>query len=346
MTENKTKKIILKSFLSPGDIVMLTAAVRDLKKAHGDDFAVGVKTSCHHIWENNPYIVPLREDYPDVEVIKVEYPLIHKSNVAPYHFVHGYAQFLEEKLGVKIPLTKFSGDIHISDKEKGWISQVEELGYKGPFWIIMAGGKYDFTCKWWHPDRYQEVIDHFKGKITFVQVGEKNHFHTPLKGVIDLVGKTDLRQFIRLVYHSDGVLCPVTSGMHLAAAVPTKPGKPKNRACVVVAGGREPSQWEAYPHHQYLHTNGALSCCDNGGCWKSRCQTVGDGDKKDRAENLCLYPVSVKPKIQLPLFPKADKPVKKLNIPKCMDMVSTEDVCNAIEKYYKGGVLNYMDELP
>lgn len=43
----------------------------------------------------------------------------------------------------------------------------------------------------------------------------------------------------------------------------------------------EPPHWEAYPHHQFLHTVGALPCCGDGGCWKSRCQLVHDGDAKD-----------------------------------------------------------------
>jgi ADP-heptose:LPS heptosyltransferase len=126
------------------------------------------------------------------------------------------------------------------------------------------------------------------------------------------------------MHHADGVVSPVTFAMHLAAAVETKPGKPKNRACVVIAGGREPAQWEAYPHHQFLSTNGALACCDQGGCWKSRCQRVGDGDPKD--SDLCYYPVSVRP---------------DLVIPKCMDMISPEDVIRRIELYYEGGALSY-----
>ena len=105
-----------------------------------------------------------------------------------------------------------------------------------------------------------------RGASFFVQVGEAGHHHPALRGVLDLRGKTDLRQLVRLVHHAQGVLCPVTLHMHLAAAVPVKAGMPRNRPCVVVAGGREPSQWEAYPHHQYIHTNGALPCCDNGGC--------------------------------------------------------------------------------
>ena len=38
-------------------------------------------------------------------------------------------------------------------------------------------------------------------------------------------------------------------------------GRWGRRPCVVVAGGREPAHWEAYPDHQFIHNNGALRCC-------------------------------------------------------------------------------------
>jgi ADP-heptose:LPS heptosyltransferase len=305
---------------------MLTAAVRDLARAHSDKFLISVDTAASALWNNNPYIAP---PSPGAEIIKCEYPLIHWSNTHPFHFIHGFRQFLQERLGVMIPTGEFKGDVHLSDQEKSWLSQAEELKVREDFWIVMAGGKFDFTAKWWNPKFWQKVVDHFRGKITFVQCGELAHWHPPLKGVINLIGKTDIRQFVRLVYHSVGVLCPVTLAMHLAAAVPTKPGRPLNRACVVVAGGREPSQWEAYPHHQFLHTNGALRCCDNGGCWKSRCQKVGDGDEKD-SNGLCVDPVKIS---------------DELSIPKCMNMIKPHDVIRAIERYYDGGALKFNRDL-
>ena len=70
----------------------------------------------------------------------------------------------------EIPCSQFKGDIHISEEEKKWMSQLEEQGVKEKFWIIMAGGKYDFTAKWNNPKTYQEVVDHFKGKIKFGKV--------------------------------------------------------------------------------------------------------------------------------------------------------------------------------
>ena len=316
------RRLILRNFQSPGDLLMLTAAVRDLHLAHRGKFLTDVRTTAGALWENNPYITPMKMDDPDIEVVDVHYPLVHQSNHRPYHFIHGFAQFLEEKLKLQIPITAFKGDIHLASQEKDWMSQIAELGYRGPFWIVVAGGKFDFTAKWWNPASYQRVVDHFRGRVPFVQVGERDHWHLPLRNVIDLRGRTDLRQFVRLMYHAAGVLCPVTFAMHLAAAVETKPGRPRNRACVVVAGGREPMQWEAYPHHQYISNNGALWCCDNGGCWKSRCQPVGDGDPKD--QNLCVQPIRITPELQ---------------IPRCMEMITADDVIRRIETYYQGGVL-------
>jgi len=320
------KKLILTNRQSPGDVVMLTAAVRDLKRAH-PDWQIDVRTAAPALWENNPHLTEIADDDPDAEHIKCQYPLIHRSNKLPYHFIHGFRKFLEGKLGISIPQGPFSGDIHLSDEEKSWTNQVEEtFGHKGDFWIIVAGGKFDFTAKWWSPAYYQEVVNRLAGKVQFVQCGESKHWHPPLEGVLNLVGKTDLRQFVRLVHHAAGVICPVTMAMHLAAAVPTPPGRLINRPCVVIAGGREPTHWEAYPAHQFLHTVGALPCCEKGGCWRSRCHKMGDGSKKDR-KKVCEHPV----------------PAGDVSIPRCMDMITPEDVCRAVNRYRQGGAIHRVE---
>jgi ADP-heptose:LPS heptosyltransferase len=319
------KKLILRNYQSPGDLVMLTAAVRDLHACYPRQYRTDVRTSCPQLWENNPHLTPLDEKAPGVRVLSCDYPLVHKSNEAPYHFIHGFIDFLNRKLDLAIRPTRFKGDLHISDLEKSWYSQVREIaGGDLPFWIVVSGGKFDFTAKWWDPRRTQQVVDHFLGKILFVQVGERGHHHPPLKNVVDLRGRTDLRQLIRLVYHSQGVLTGVNALMHLAAAVEVKGGKPRNRPCVVVAGGREPSQWEAYPHHQYIHMNGALLCCDNGGCWKSRAVALGDGNEADRPENLCVDVVGT--------------------LPRCLDLITAADVIRRIELYFQGGAARYLSD--
>lgn len=315
------KKLILKNYQSPGDIVMLTACLRDLHIAYPEQYITDIRTSATELWFYNPFLTPLDEQDPDVETIEMEYPLIHTSNEGAHHFIHAFHQFLEKKLNIRIPVTKLKGDVYVSKEESSWFSQIYEILNKDvPYWIIDAGTKNDYTAKQWDIERYQQIVDAFPNTY-FVQIGAKEHNHTALTGnnLINLIGKTDTRQFVRLMYHAFGVITPVSFPMHLAAAVDMHPRyKRKTRPCVVIAGGREPSVWEAYTNHAYIHTCGMLSCSDNGGCWKSRTIPIGDGDSKD--QNTCIQPIQL---------------TNGKYIPKCLDMISAEEVIQKV-RYYIG----------
>src|SRR4030095_8578247 len=150
-------------------------------------------------------------------------------------------------------------------------------------------------------------------RLLFVQVGKGGDYHPPLKNVLDLRGRTTLRDVVRLTYHAQGVVCPVTFHMHLAAAVESPQGLAGSRPCVVVAGGRESPHWEAYPAHQYIHTVGSLPCCAGGGCWRSRIVPLGDGDEKDDPRQLCVDVVD--------------------GLPRCMDSITADDVVGRIQLY-------------
>lgn len=326
--KRESKKLVLENYQSPGDVLMLTATVRDLKTSY-PEYIVDVRTAFPELWEHNPYITKLEDDDPLVNRLRMQYPLIHESNHGSYHFIHCYRIYLEEKLGIRIKQGFFWPDIHFSKEELSWVSMINQhfTGWDSPYWLICTGGKNDYTAKWWIPEYAQEVVNHFKDRIQFVQFGEtkKGHTHPPLKGVINLLGKTSIRMFMRLAYHSDGIICPVTFAMHLAAGLPPKWGKPTRKACIVTAGGREPSNFTCYTHHQYLHANGQLPCCADGGCWKSRTSVLGDGDNKD--QQLCSNPVVFNGRL----------------VQKCMaKCVTPQDVIRALEKYYEGGALQYL----
>jgi len=319
-------KLILQNPHSPGDIIMMATAIRDLHATYPGQYQTDVACPCPEIFEGNPYITKLDPTDPEVAMLRAEYPLIQDSNQGAHHFIHGYRKHLETLIGRPIKQGNFKGDIHIRDEEKGWVSAVEEItGDDRPFWIIDAGYKPDFTAKAWSFNRYQQVVNHFKNKIQFVQVGHASHFHPELKGVINMVGQTDLRQLIRLFYHSIGVLTPVSMPMVLAASVPMKHSFPKQRACVVLSGGREPVQWQCWPDQQFLHTCGTMDCCDYGGCWKSRVKPLGDGDEKDRS-NMCIHPVACDGQW----------------LGQCMYNITVADVIRAISRYYdNNGVFKY-----
>ncbi len=175
---------------------------------------------------------------------------------------------------------------------------------------MCSGGKSDFTNKLWGHERYQEVIDILHGKVHFIQVGENTTDHPPLRGLVyNVVGCTNLRKLFEIVRRARGVLCGVSLLMHVAAAL--------QRPAVVIAGGREPVQWNCYPKQQYLHTVGALGCSSPQGgdrgeaCWRSRVVPLGDNEGLDA--HPCLFP--------------------DVNTPKCMSLISPENVAELIMCY-------------
>ena len=319
VTVENPRKIIFRNWQSPGDIVMLLYGITSLHQSHPGKFITDVDCPAREIFYRNPLITPLDKTDPDVTVIQAEYPTIHRSNDHPVRFATAFGEFMSEKLGVPITPTRFHSLITIAPEEHQWYSAIHErLGRDVPYWVLNAGHKSDFTAKAWDFTRYQELVTRFPD-VWFVQVGAKEHTHPELYGdnLINMVGKTDTRQLIRLIYNSFGVISGVSFPMHLAYAVPAHPRFKRNsRANITIAGGREPAHWEEGPNHHYLHTCGMLPCCDMGGCWKSRVVALPDNDAKNNS--LCVSPVLLE---------------SGQWIGKCMDMVTVDDVSSIISKY-------------
>jgi len=311
------QKLLLINRLSPGDILVMTNAIRDLHLAHPNKFITDVRTPCPDIFENNPYITKLTYDenkyneintwfgsnigktkmLGDIMCVDMQYPLIHQSGARGAHFAEGHREFLEETLKIKIPQTKIRPELYLSDVEKVGLIRIPN-NIKGKYWVINAGSKGDYTLKQY--PYYQEVVNFLKNKITFVQIGVKSHIHKPLDNVIDMVGKTNNRELFSLIYHAEGVISCVAFPMHIAAAF--------KKPCVVVAGAREGTRWELYPNHRFIYVNGCLPCADYDGCWRSKIED-------------CNY--------------------KKNGIPLCMSLIKPEEVAREVERYYEGGVLKY-----
>ena len=292
---------------------MLTACVRDLKKSH-PDYQINVCTSAQELWQNNPYLdLSVTRQNAD-KVINMHYPLIHSSMQGQYHFVHGFRLYAEEQLGIRIPAGEFCVDVHLSEQEKNDPYITNIVGNE-PFWIVDAGGKSDFTCKVWEFARFQEVVNQTRDRIRWVQIGAGNHNHKPLENVINLVGKTSHRQLVSLMWRCSGVLTPVSYPMHLST-MQWKDHPNEHRPCVVVAGSREPAQWEQYGTHQYIHNCGILPCSKAGACWKSRIEKLNDGSRQDLS--LCIGPV---------------KTPSGQTIPKCLDLITVDEVVRRICLY-------------
>src|ERR1043165_9695436 len=105
------QKLILHCRLSPGDVLMLTAAVRALHEQHPGKFATDVRTACPALWKHNPFITRISVDDQEARVVECHYPFVHKSDQLPYHFIHGYIRHLGADLGVPLEPDSFRGDL-------------------------------------------------------------------------------------------------------------------------------------------------------------------------------------------------------------------------------------------
>jgi hypothetical protein len=296
-------------------MVALTAVIRDLHKAHPGRFRTVVQTAFPELLENNPYITP------ESEIVQPRRIDCDWMGGAPgdghRHFVQAWRDDVQHRLGVPIPLTSVWGDIHLSEAEKRWPVDLLGPGPR-PFAIVNAGVKPDWRTKGWGSRNYQSVVDHFAGKIEFVQIGKAEiHDHQRLSGVTDLVDKTGIRDLIRLVYWSDLVLCPITFVMHLSAAIPRRDGS--FRPCVVIGGGIEPAGQVTYDGQVFLNTLGCLPCCCDKPCGRMNLPPSRAADF-----TMCL------------------NPVEKGNgewVGKCFDILNPRRATDAIEAYIAGGAL-------
>lgn len=265
---------------------------------------------------------------PDVKLMRLGYKdsMPKASSVERRHFITAFHDEFKRQTDIYVPLTQPHGDLHLTREER-------KTTINGRYWLILSGGKSDFKTKHWRYLWHQEVADGLAAAgIKVVTAGavsapgkySVSSSHPRLTGVTDLVGKTNLREFIRLIANADGIIGPVTFAMHAAAAL--------GRPYVTIAGGVEEWWWEAYfrdnpgfadvghklpVEHRYLHTLGMLDCCKKKGCWKLAV------DPDDQRKSKCHIPVTY----------------AEQTVPKCMTMITPERVLASVFSYYLDGTL-------
>ena len=317
-------KFILTFELAPGDIVTTTALVRDLKLSYGDQVEVAFRTNFPSVYKANPHLSNIADDDPDAKHITLDYSRGIKSSREGnrHHMTTWFHRDFQQKTGLSVPPMYSKPDLHLTNYEKN------TRPISGRYWLMFAGGKKDIVIKHWDFEKYQAVADILKTKdVEVVQSGSDRvgHLHPPMKNVTNVVGWGGVRELMWQIYHAEGVICPVTCAMHMAAAF--------DKPCVVIAGGREEPWWEAYTNeykafgpaapvrteHRFLHSIGKLDCCKTVGCWKN--QVVFDGDVPYNCLNI------------------VDRPADAQQLPACMDMITVDDVVNNVMSYYEEGAL-------
>lgn len=341
-TYKRKTKLLFTNLMAPGDVVAMTAMIRDLHITYPGRFLTDVRTDYTELLLHNPYITHIEEYEADM-FLHLQGGVI-PENATPdsiehagdffwrgsWHYIYSFMMEVNKRLGLQIHPTELKGDLYLSEEEEGLgehcdqdkqlFDEIRNFAGDPPcYWIIAPGGKTDIPVKVWSHKKWQMVIDHFQGRIQFVQIGGNKscHVNPRLNNVLNLVGKTSMRQLMRVMYHSLGVCCGLSLPMHMAAALPLKYNL--NRPCVVVAGGRESLQTFAYPSQQHIHRIGFLPCCDRYGCGKWRLQPMGDGSSRDEPEHMCYFPI---------LDSQPQQPL-------CMELIHPAEVIQKIELYHR-----------
>lgn len=348
------RKILLRHRRGVGDVLMLTAGIRDFKLLF-PDIGIGVDTPYPDLFIGNPYIDPEITKHTEcVEVYNAGYPTIQQCNNGVIHFTMSFLLDIICQVNARSPLPIDVGEFcaafsngKVSDKGEDnevepFVSYAEKYRkfsdkfarkradvyltdkeksynlikdrYGADKYWVVSFGKNDFTSKIWDFRQFQTVVDHYS------QYG--------IKFVI--IGRSDhitykLKNVIDLIDKTTiRDIFPIVyhsdgsiSGVSFLmhlAAALPCKDGTYGRPHVALYGGREPLSFTQY-EHQTLHAINTIPCCNNNsGCWVS--QVVPTGRKE--GERTCKNPVSVDGK----------------SVQKCMHYITSNDVIRAISKYY------------
>lgn len=260
--EKETKtELLLKIDLPPGDCVVMSAAIQSLHIQYPGRFTTQVRSKHDAIFLNNPYVQPNVSNAKNLQVVKMHYPLIDKSNQIPVCYLHGFVAHLASEIGFPLKLQTNRPHLYLNDNE----TLSKDLPQK--YILISPCLKEDITNKSYPVEYYQEIVDGCD--VACIQIGKNSGPN--LKNCINLTGQTSLRQLMILAKYCVCGVGPSTLLQHLCAAW--------ERPYMLLLGGRESRPWQdSYPCQHTFHTLGMLDCCKSGGCWKNK---ISD----------CKYPV-------------------------------------------------------
>lgn len=249
--------LILAFFGGIGDELLMTVVLRELRRRGFDN--AWVMSEYADIWRDNPdpaRVLPWDRRYArwiralGWELIEPHYtfylPWGDRDAPPPKHIL----TVMCELVGIVGPIAR-RPYLHLSDAER-------ERGARVPQQIaIQSAGldaRFAMKTKQWFPERFQAVVNALRGNFNFVQIGSVDD--PPLEGVLDLRGKTSLRETAAILAHSLVYVGQVGMPMHLARAVECR--------SVIVYGGREHPRQTGYSCNENLYT--PVPCSP---CWKS-----------------------------------------------------------------------------
>ena len=291
--------IILKWRYCVGDAIVISGIIRDLHLAHPGKYRTGIVTACQDIFWHNPYIAASvgygnhkPNGFRKAQIINVNLSTPQSIEDGSWYFARAFAQSICDQLHIEIPQTRPHGDLYLSDEE----SAIDPSAITGSSRYALLAASYKSECgvKKWPGSYWQKVADGLiRMGITPVQIGHKvegQHIAWPLRGVVNLLGKTSLRQLMVLARGAVVSISAISMLQHVAAALRKQGGGLCPAICI--AGGRESRFCAQGPATMMLSVvGGSLPCCNLRGCWKH--DVDGKPKPENPADRNCLRPLKL-----------------------------------------------------
>lgn len=237
------RDLILRADSTLIDNILLAGAVRDLHFSHPGSFRTDIRTSLRGIWQGNHDLTPLRETDPDVTQVSIR---IDASccDANSRHLAHQYADALARSANAPIVTTRLHGSVTLANAERTRSGRFCELPLR--YWVLVTNRK----SKYWTSTLVQSVVDCFRGQLIFVHADGLSAAAHRLRNTQNISAQLSIRELVQLIYHADGVVCPLGVAPHLTAAVDTRPDQTGRRPCIVLAEPEERWHLAVYPGQQ------------------------------------------------------------------------------------------------
>lgn len=256
---NRKPDVIISFGISLGDDLLCSVLAKQLKK---EERRVWIMTQFPDLFVNNPNVDKIilkgNDDKPNKLVstylkrlkIKVSHPwytsydkIYDQDRIPSKHIL----ELMCDKVNTSCPAV-LKPDFYLTEKEKK----------RGKFFDNQVcihstgkGARQHMKNKDWFFERFEEVVSSLNERYNVIQIGSESD--ELLKGVVDLRGKTSIRETASILYNSKFFIGQVGFLMHLARSV--------NCRSVIIYGGRERPDQTGYDTNINLYTSLRCSPC-------------------------------------------------------------------------------------
>lgn len=248
--------VLLAYFGGIGDDLLLTVVLREFRRrGYGGVWMVSRYPELFRFNDDPERVVPWCGDHERwIKAFRWDllrpwyshYVPVEDRDVSPPRHI---LSMMCEKAGIIGPVT-LKPLLTLSDEER-------DAGALLPRQLVIQSSgldaRFSMLTKQWFVERYQEVVDTLRPDFNLIQIGSPKD--PPLDGVLDLRGKTSLRETASIMSRSLAFIGSVGFPMHLARAVDCR--------SVIIYGGRELPSQSGYTCNVNLHA--PVGCSP---CWK------------------------------------------------------------------------------